>query len=52
MSYGGPASGGGEEAELDPVNFTDQCFPSYISLNPAAIAQDEVGFEAAAPSKK
>lgn len=33
-------------ADLDPVNFSDESFPSYISLNPLAV-NDEVGAEAA-----
>jgi len=34
-------------ADLDPVNFSDECFPSYISLNP--LQRDEVGTESAPP---
>ena len=33
-------------AELDPVNFSDECFPSYVSLNPLT-NNDECGAEAA-----
>ena len=32
MSYSGGAGG----ADIDAINFTDECFPSFVSLNPAS----------------
>jgi hypothetical protein len=36
----------GATSDLDPVNFSDECFPSYVSLNPHR-QNDEEGAEAA-----
>jgi hypothetical protein len=32
MSYSGGAGG----ADLDAINFTDECFPSFVSLSPSS----------------
>ena len=32
MSY----SGGADGADLDAINFSDECFPSFVSLNPSS----------------
>ena len=49
MSF--PASGSGGGAELDPVTFSDQSFPSFISLGQHNQLNDEVGFETSSPLK-
>lgn len=52
MSYGNSTSGGGgAPPELDPVNFSDEVFPSYVSLSSAAVSGD-VGTEVASSKSK
>lgn len=45
MSYGGTA-------ELDPVNFSDEAIPSFISLNPGSEVGTEVATENLARGNK
>ena len=45
MSYGGTA-------ELDPVSFSDEAIPSFISLNPGSEVDTEVAPENAGRGKE
>ena len=48
MSYSGGGAGG---ADLDAINFTDECFPSFVSLSPSA-SNNGVETESHVPSQQ